>query len=507
MKATAIKTAYEGAEPFTGWQRPDMSIVDAGRRSPPELPPAMFGAAWPELCRVAQDKGAPVDYVALGFMSVAASVVGGKRRVRPYDVGTWREPPILWLGLVGDPSFNKSPALDPLLSIMRKIEGEKAEDHRGNLAGWQADAERARIERQHWQSAVKEAAENGLATPPLPAVAQEPDQPRRRRLFVQDATPESMGEVLAGNPQGTLLIRDELDGWLSSFDRYNPGGRSFWLEAFGGRSYTIDRKSKPEPLTVPFNGVSIIGGIQPQKLAESLLSGAKADDGLCARFLWIWPNRPPFARPQCSADMAALENALRRLDGLSWGQDEAGEDAAITVGLEPAAADAFAAFDQATRDYEDDASGLLKSFVGKLRGYALRLSLVAELSEWAWRGGPEPTAIKSSTVEAVADFLESYALPMAARVYGDASLPPVERNAATLARHLVKHRAQSINARTIRREARLPGLRDAETVREAIDALVDANWLRPFPSRSGDTAGRNRADYLVNPAIHGGANG
>lgn len=493
--------------PFSGWAIPDMSILDAGRREPPALPQAIFGSAWGEFVKLAQDKGAPVDYVALGFFGVAASIIGGKRWVRPYATGTWREPAILWLGIVGDPSFNKSPALDPMVSILRKIEAEGAEAQKERLAEFEADTERAKAERQTWQSQVKEAASAGHPTPPLPQAARDPDPPRRRRPFIQDATPESVAEILGGNPQGTLLIRDELDGWLTSFDRYNPGGRSFWKESFGGRSFTIDRKSKPEPLTVHFNGVSIIGNIQPQNLAQTLLSGAQVDDGLAARFLWVWPSRPSFSRPNSSANLAGLEAALRRLDGLEWGTGEFGDQVPVTLPLDPAAADAFEAFELANRDHEDDSSGMLKSFIGKLRGIALRLSLIVELSEWAVSNeGSEPRSIRRETVEVVADFLESYAMPMAARVYGDAALPVVERNAAMIARYLLKHQPKTLNARELRRKAGLPGLREADAVREAMDALVEAAWLRPSPSRNSDSPGRRRADFLVNPQIHGAAN-
>lgn len=506
MTAAAIQRAFDNAEQFTGWAPYDPSILDAGRRSPPVLPQALFGSYWDDFQKLAQDKGAPVDYVALGFLVVAASIIGGKRRARPYPVGTWDEPAILWLGLVGDPSFNKSPALDPMRGILRKIEMERAADHCERLAEYEADVERAKVERQAWQIKVKEAQAERLSTPILPTEARDPTKPYRRRLFVQDATPESMGEVLLGNPQGTLLIRDELDGWLSSFDRYNPGGRSFWLEAYGGRTFTIDRKANPEPVNVTFNGVSVIGNIQPQKLAETLLSGAKADDGMSARFLWIWPNRPPFMRPEQTANLSGLEAALRRLDDLAWAVGENGDRAPVTLLLEPGAADAFVGFQLACRAHEDDSAGMLKSFIGKLPGLVLRFALVAELAEWAHRGGEEPRSIRQATLEAAADFLESYALPMSARVHGDASLPPVERNAATIARYLQKHRLKTLNARDLRRTAGLPGLRDAEPVKEAIEALVEASWLRPAPTRNSDTPGRQKADYIVNPAIHGAAN-
>lgn len=485
------------------WAAPDLTVIDGGRRSPPALSGAMFGKAWHECIKLAEDKGAPADYVALSFLTVAASIVGGKRRVRPYEAGTWEEPAILWLGLVGEPSSNKSPALDPMLKVLRRLEAEGAESHRDRLNDWQADCERARVEKANWQSHVKAAAAEGSATPPLPSNAIEPPCPRRRRLFVQDATPESMGEVLLGNPQGTLLLRDELDGWLQSFDRYNPGGKAYWLEAYRGGSFTIDRKSSPEPISVPFNGVSVIGGIQPQKLAESLLG--KADDGLSARFIWCWPDKPEFVRPRSSANVEAIEAALRRLEALTWATDEHGQDVGLVLPLDDDAADAFEALQRFHRSAGDEAHGLLKSFVGKLDGIALRLALVSELARWAYEGGEEPRSVSRASVEAVGDFLETYAIPMAARVYGDASLPPVERNAATLACYIRRNRLSRVNARDLRRKARLPGLRDADQIRDAIEALVEVDWLRPDGRRRGANPGRQSADYAVNPSICGGS--
>lgn len=497
--ATAFKAQLDNAEVHTLWQRPDLSVLEEGRRSAPELPPAMFGLAWDELTRIAADKGAPVDYVALGWLVVSASLVGSKRRAVPYDGSTWEEPSILWLGLVGDPSHNKSPALDPLQNILRKLEDERTDEHLEELNRWRADCERAKVENGHWQEAVKAAAKDGITTPPIPDAAIEPEQPRRRRYVVQDATPESIGTILVGNPEGTLMVRDELAGWLESFDRYNAGGRSYWLEAFGGRSYTIDRKQSPDPLRIPYNGVNVMGGIQPGKLADCLLKAT--DDGLAARLMFVWPSRRAWSRPSSTADLAGFEDAARRLDALEWAVGPTGKNEALRVQLSPAAADAFDRCQQFYRDREQEAAGLLKSFIGKLPGLTLRLALAAEFSGWAYSGGPEPQSISASTLEAVADFVADYALPMAERVYGDAALPPVERNAATLAKHLKRRRVRTINTRDLQRVERLPGLRDAADIDPAVEALVEAGWLRPDPHRKGGTVGRASRDYLVNPAI------
>lgn len=500
--ATAYRDAFNDAEPLATWGLPDLSILDAGRRKPPELPQAMFGKAWGELVNLASDKGAPVDYVALAWLTVCSSLLGAKRRAVPYGT-TWEEPSILWLGLVGDPSHNKSPALDPFQGILRKLEDDRLEDHEAALNAWRADCERARAEKAAWSDNVKAAAKEGLPTPALPELAIEPPEPSRRRYVVGDVTPESMGPILVGNPQGCLMIRDELAGWISSFDRYNPGGRTYWLEAFGGRQYTVDRKGTPEPLRIPYNGVCIIGSIQPAKLSDCLLGAS--DDGLAARLLFVWPERPEFSRPTSTANLDGFETAARRIDSLSWGLTPDGKCGHIGVPLDDAASHAFDDCQRFYRDREADAAGLLKSFIGKLPGLTLRLALAAEFGRWAYEGGQEPRLISLATLEAVADFISTYALPMAERVYGDACLPVVERNAATLARHIQKQRPRSINARDLKRHDRLPGLRDASEIDPAIEALVEAHWLRPDPKREGGTVGRSTRDYLVNPAIHRGA--
>lgn len=497
-----IAQRLDDAQIITIWGAPDMSVINAGRRSPVTMPPDLFGPAWPLLQAIAEGTATPIDYPAIGYLAACASLIGGKRKVRPYVSSHWTEPCILWCGVVGDPSSRKSPALDAVTAPLREIERDHAESHKLALRTFLEVGERAKVARDKWKQDVKDATKELRSTPALPDEAVDPEEPHRRRTLVMDATPEAVGAILAGNPQGTMHFRDELAGWLQSFDRYSPGGREFWLEAYGGRAFVIDRKGCRDPLTVPFNGVSVLGGIQPAKLADALLSST--DDGLVARFLWAWPDKCAFRRPQAVADLASLENAYRRLEGLGWGKDGDGRDVAITVPLSPSAADVFERWQIDNAAIDDDASSLFKSFVGKMDGAVLRMALVAELAAWACRGGPEPVEVSSASLIAAAAFADDYAKPMAERVYGDAALPDAERGAAVLARYIRKKGLRVFNKRELRRsphKSHLPGLRDGNALDGAISVLVDAGWLRDSSSREGGTIGRQREDYTVNPAV------
>lgn len=485
------------------WSQPDMTVLSAGRRPPVPMPKDLFGPAWPLLEAIADGTASPVDYAAMGFLAACASLIGGKRRVRPYPTSLWSEPAILWCGVVGDPSSRKSPALDMVIEPLRSIERTHADLQKGALREWREEAELANAVNAEWEKAVRAAANKGGTAPSLPDGATVPDEPVRRRTLVMDATPEALAVILAGNPMGTLHFRDELAGWVLSFERYSPGGREFWLEAYGGRTFVIDRKGSKDPIMVPFNGVSVLGGIQPAKLASMLL--AVEDDGLVARILLGWPDKRPFIRPSRPADMHLLEAIYQRLDGLAFGQDAEGRDTAITVPLALDAADMFEQWQKDNERVDDDSGSLFKSFVGKMDGTVLRLALVAELSAWAASGGPEPCVITVASLSSATQWVDGYAKPMAERVYGDAVLPAVERNAAVLARYIRKNRLTSINKRDLKRsphKSALTQLQKAEAMNDAIERLIDAGWLVEHFTREGDTSGRMRGDYVVNPAVY-----
>ena len=118
-----------------------------------------------------------------------------------------------------------------------------------------------------------------------------------------------------------------------------------------------------------------------------------------------------------------------------------------------------------------------------------------------------PSRISKAAVLAAAGLVDDYLKPMAERVFGDAALPEGDRIAATVARWILRERPAVLNARDLRRKARLPGLREAEKVKLALNVLVEADWLRPVFGRAGDSTGRQREDYQINPRLYESGDG
>ena len=484
--------SHDARPQATSWPDPDRSILSDGRRSPPTLPLRIFGpwAQW--IVDTAELKSAPPDFVAAGLIACAAAAIGNARAVSPW--AGWEEPSALWMGLVGDPSSGKSQALAPFISIMQEIEIEQAEDHKVDIRQFETSREAAACRRKAWESEVRAAVSEGINPPEMPVDAVAPIEPARPRLILSDATSEAVAHVLTGNPKGLLVLRDEIAGWICGFDRYSKGGgdRAFYLEAFGARPYVIDRKNAEQPIIIERLLVSIVGGIQPDKLSSLFMSGD--DDGLTGRFLLTWPDPVPPKRPNKSEDLTRLSTAIESLRSIGFAEGQK----PVVLSLTDDAAALFDEWRQVNFKASQNKTGRLAAHCGKLPGILLRLSL---LLEHLWRDGP--ASISKQAIAAAAALIDDYFLPMAERCYGDASRPVEHRNAATMARWIAETRPQTINACDLRRNVRLPGLSDAIAIEAAIKELVDAGWLKPAPSREGASPGRQRADFTINPKIWG----
>ena len=473
-------------------------IFDGNRSDPPPLPLEAF-RGWSEWIAVASEKsGAPADYPAIGLLAAASTLIGNSRWVSPWD--GWKEPPVLWLCAVGDPSSNKSPGLDVTFEILSKFEMEMAENFPDELREYERKKEIAGAERAKWKAHVTEAINSDRSPLEMPEEAVEPEPPVRPRLMVSDATPEALGGLISRHPKGLLCKRDELSAQIASFDRYSGGGeRGFFIEAYGGRRHTVDRVKNAAPIQIKRLTLGFVGGIQPEKLAE--LIGKCSDDGFLARFLMSWPNPIPPRRPTSPPISPAYETALRNLMALEMAQDEDGEPVPRVIMFTDEASAKFQEWREENAAAEGHVYGLMRSHNGKLPGMVLRLAITLEYLHWCLDGGREPEAIGMAAVGRAIYLVDEYFFPMAMRVYGEAALPPVEKAATILARRIRRERASVVNVSEMLRFWKLPGLTRKEPMAEALAVLEECGVLARTTERHKDN--RLKLDYIVNPEIYG----
>jgi hypothetical protein len=384
--------------------------------------------------------------------------------------------------------------------VLPEIERRMVADFPDTLRDWRAASEAHQAGVERWKADVREAAKLGNP-PPLPPIDEAPAEPQAPRLRQTDVTIERVATLLANAaPKGLLIVRDELSGWFSGMNSYNEAGRAFWVEAYGGRPYRVERQKHPQPIEVQHLAVAVFGGTQPERLAALM---QEADDGLLARVCWFWPDPVLFQLAHSIPNTGWATEALDRLRLLDLmpgtGADQPARPRMVPL-AESARAD-LEAFGREMQDRQQSAGGLMCSAYGKARGLALRLALVLEYLWWCAEAGMAPAAAEISRPAflAAAHLVSDYLMPMAERVYGDAAARTEDRNAATLARWIIKTRPTEVHVRTLQREVRLPGLGTAEAIHAAARVLVEAGWL--LQPQTGGQPGRPKAAYAVNAKV------
>jgi hypothetical protein len=210
--------------------------------------------------------GVDVAMVALPAIGCAAIATRDTFRIQPKaNDSTWLEFPLVWIGIVAKPGNKKSPALTAAQRPLFKIAHELHQAHTEDMARYTSDYQR-------WLDNKKE--------------GDEPQHPVERRIYTDDSTIEALRDLMEKHHEGFGIIKDELSGWITSFDVYRGGkggkDRADYCELYNPRRKSFDRAGKGH-ISVPWWGASIIGGIQPGPVAR--LMGDITDDGLVARFL------------------------------------------------------------------------------------------------------------------------------------------------------------------------------------------------------------------------------
>lgn len=321
--------------------------------------------------------------VAVPMLAGLAAAIGNTRTIMLND--DWVEPSILWVAVVADSGSLKTPASRKALRFITQQESEI--EQRNAAARDEYDEELIVHETRMaaWKHQARRSADNAGAPPPKPA------KPPRAAYVVSDTTIEAVVGILADNPRGVLLERDELAGWLAGFDKYKAGGAGrvssevgHWLSMHNAGTLRLDRKSTGRTF-VERASLSITGGIQPDTLVQAIGQEHVAN-GLLARFLLAAPPRRPKRFTTATADFAAVESA-RQLFATLYGLSMP-EDGPKSLRLSRDGLDAWEVFFRRHADRQMEAKGVEASMLAKIEAAAARLALIHHVCRQA---GDEPT--------------------------------------------------------------------------------------------------------------------
>ena len=511
-------------EPESDWPEPEPL--------PGKLPPVqpfsydlLPDAFRPWIKDIAERMQCPPDFPAVGAIVSLASVVGRKIGIRPKRHDDWLVIPNLWGAAVGRPGVMKTPALDQALLPLKRLHAEAIEANAQALIEWESGEIVRKARREVLAGELRKNLKTGSDTSGIEAelsdLRSDCVPPVNRRYLVNDSTVEKLGEILRENPNGVLVFRDELTGWLRTLDREgHENDRAFFLEAWNGDgSYTFDRIGRG---TIHIEAVclSILGGIQPGPLADYIREAARngaGADGLLQRFqLLVWPDDPQGWQnvdrwPDTVSKNRAFEvfRRLADLDPSSIGAEGGfvGFEGSLPLGSEgknpflrfdTEAQDAFDAWREIveTEKLRAGEPDMIEAALSKYRSLIPSLALLFHLADV----GKGPVGM-DSLLRAIdwQDYLEGHMR----RVYAGTSNPALSRAHSLLQKI---HEGKIFDGMTLR-EIYLKGWSglDRESLRGVLEVLGDYGWVRleVRKPREEDKGGRNSMIVRINPRIGG----
>lgn len=463
------------------WQPP---ITLTTPSSPPEFPLHVFSdrlRCYVQECAWATNS--PPDFAAVSALAVAAGAIGASRTLS--ITRTHRQPASLFIAMVGPPGTGKSAPLDLIKEPLEQAERRFFEDWRGDVTVW---------EKQEIQSRGP--------------------KPHLRRCLLDDTTTEAMVRILADNPRGLCMVRDELSALVTGLNQYKDGGkgndRQVFLKIWSAATIRVDRKSNPDgvPLSVRKPTASIVGGIQPDVIewfrGEKVGDRPPPDDGFLDRFLISFPNPLPAVgeqwrdiSEQASRDWATIVEDLLK-QGMR--QLEDGTRIPYLTELDASGKQAWMAFTQAHADEinNEEFDNWLRGPWTKLTGYCGRLALVLNALHWA-TGDADVNVVTGESIKLAADLI-AYFKAHVRRLYTIMGADPRVQSAARIIRWLEQHPSVKEFRRSdlyehLRRSCRTP-----EDLQRPLDLLVQHRYIRDESGEQRQGPGRRPTTrYEVNP--------
>ena len=450
--------------------------------------------------------GCPFDFLILSAVVMIGTLIGSRLRVKPLQNSDWFIVPNLYAGLVGLPSTKKTPALvetrKPILELQFKAREDFKKvfkDYELDLKFYEKDSHKILKE-----SATKEDYRRKIEDCP------QPNKPIQRRFETNDITASKLIQFLSENPNGMMLFRDELTGWLKSLEAdYDKSSRPFFLELWAGAiNYELARVDGRE-IQLTSGTLSIIGGVQPSKLQRYVTEAYSFDnsDGFLQRFLFAYPDVWKRTRKPTKAEYDAMKKGYAKANEILKQITEydfngkvigANGDKFHIVKFD---SQAQAVVDQWQDEIESEAESLqiedeaFSSFLYKLPKSCFAIALIFHCLESISKSSfPDEITIETA-LKAIA--YTEVLISHARRVFALG-----ENQIYSLAQVLIGkikkgELAPGFKARDVMRK-QWSGLRSKETVQDVLKLLSDYGYLRELV-KSGE--GRPTTLYFIHPSL------
>ena len=481
---------------------------------PPELIPEPF-RHW--LADVSHRMQAPADFAAISSIVIVGSIIGAGCSIKPKRFDDWEVIPNLWGAAIGRPSVVlKSPSMKEPVSLLERLQAEYGEQFDKDKKGFEFDNEVNQSVKKSLKADLDKATKKPVIDKTEIAVLRasfmelDAEPEATRRLFKTNETSvQSMTVLQNQNPRGLLTFRDELTALLVKWDREDGADeRAYFLEGWNGNGSYTDFKIGRGLTEAPNICISLLGGIQPDKLRRYLYQAQNgSNDGLMQRLqLAVWPDEPEHWQlidtvPNKAEKRRAFDimKALAELDFIGCGAVQSEYDDRPYFRFDDAGQVVFNQWltELQTVKVQQETNPLMVEHFGKFRSLMPSLALIfhcIDIADGKARGNVSAKAARLAVEWCV--YLESHAR----RIYAMAESP--EHEAAVRLADKIKAVVVSspFTAKDVY-DKHWHGLKDKQEVESACNILIDENWLMMTRKPKPATGRPPAPEYYINPVF------
>jgi hypothetical protein len=391
----------------------------------------------------------PAGIAGAAISACSAAIPGSVRLQMKEHDASFQVPPSFWVLLVGMSGEGKSPILKMAWDPLKKLDKEINADWRTKMAEWR-----------------KRGKEDG------------DEEPVRLRLVAENATIEGLqNNILSKQNRGIGVPYDEFAGLLGSMDKYSAGkgsmlDRAFYLVAFDGGTYSVDRATKS--LYIENNLITLCSTIQLAKLQQL---GDLTSDGLQQRMAPILLQEQVKGSDRSSGrEVARYETLIEHLVNEVQGNR--------TVTMSPAALEAREYIEDEARKWRKNnmlGEGF-QTFAKKLPSIFGRLALTfAHIDDY------HPNVITEEVALDAGELVLKHLMPHAARFYSASGGGSNIMLTRKIAGWLLTKRLPRVLPRDLMSGVRECRNMSQEDVRKALSPLVAMGWLIPEDERNPNT--------------------
>ncbi|PPD41650.1 MAG: hypothetical protein CTY16_15780 [Methylobacter sp.] len=477
--------------------------------------------AW--LADVSHRMQTPPDFATVSALVITSSVIGAGCAMRPKRLDDWEVTPNLWGACIGRPSVVlKSPSMKEPISLLERLQADYGEQYEQDKAAAEfeqlandamLDDVKAKLKKIGKGKGKDGVVDNGdlakLRADFMELNAKAEPEAVRRLFKTNETSIQSMTKLNNENPRGLLVFRDELMGLLANWDREDKADeRAYFLEGWNGNGSYTDVKIGRGLTEAPNICISLLGGIQPDKLKRYLYQALQGNnDGLMQRLqLAVWPDEPTeWALIDTVPDKAEKQRAysiiktLAELDFRQYGAVQGEHDDRLFFRFDD---DAQAVFNEWLTELQTvklprEENPLMVEHLGKFRSLMPSLALIFHCIDIA--DGKAQGAVSATAAWLAVDwcdYLESHAR----RIYAMAESPEHEAAIKLADKMKAKVLPNPFTAKDVYKN-HWHGLKDRQEVESACHILIDENWLMMTRKPKPALGRQPLPDYHINPVF------